>query len=138
MEIVERVYIGRTLSKTITRAYANRASHRRKRKGVEFTYQTNPEKGRSGKHKKNYAGDPSNWTTGDKTCLVHGPGNSAEGCKLLKEYSEKYAVQRPHKEKEARSRGSKKIGNNVKFNGETQEVNTMVSHDVTIPRKKKG
>ena len=47
-------------------------------------------------------------------------------------------MQRPHKDKEARSVGNKKRDDTVKFDSETQEVNTMVYHDAPIPRKKKG
>ena len=45
--------------------------------------------------------------TGAKKWLVHGPGHSTEEWKVLKEYSGKYAVQRPHTKKQARSSGKK-------------------------------
>ena len=70
--------------------------------------------------------------------MLHGPGQSTEDWKVLKEYSAKYASQRPYNEKESRSGGNKNNGNTVKCDGETQEVNTMVSYDEPIPRKKKG
>ena len=100
MDIAEQVYEGGTPSKiTAHRADANRVSHSRKRKGGEAASPTNPEKGRAGKLKKNYAGHPSDRMTSDKTCVLHGPRHSTEECKLLKEYSKKYAMQRPYKEK---------------------------------------
>ena len=47
-------------------------------------------------------------------------------------------MQKPHKEKETCSDSKKKRGKTVKFDDEMQEVNTMVSNDAPIPRKKKG
>ena len=43
-----------------------------------------------------------------------------------------------HKEKEAISGGKKKSGKTIKFDGETKDFNTMVSHDAPISKKKKG
>ena len=75
--------------------------------------------------------------TGAKhTCLLHGPGNSSEECKLLKVYSEKYAAQRPHKPTEARSGGKPNRGKVVELDDNTQEVNTMENHGDPIPRNK--
>ena len=99
MEIAEQVYEGWTPSKTATRAEADRAIHGRKRKGVESVSPTNPENCCTDKRKKNNAGHINNCPTGDKTCLVPGPGHTTEECIVLKEYSEKYAVQQPHKDK---------------------------------------
>ena len=138
MEIAEQVYKGVTPSKTTTRAYAKSSNRGRKCKGGEDAYPTNPRKGRAGKFKKNYAGHSSDQTTGDKICLVHFPRHSTEECKVLKEYTKKYAVRKPYKDKEAYCGGNKNSGKIVKLDGETQEVNTMVYHDAPIPRKKKG
>ena len=85
MEIADKFYEGEIPSKITIRAEADRASHGRKRKGVEAASPTNPKKGRAGKRKKNHSGHPSDQPTGDKTCLVHGLGHSKAECKLLKE-----------------------------------------------------
>ena len=64
---------------------ANRDSPVRKRKGVEAALPINHKKGRSGKCKTKNIVSPSENTTGeDKTCLLHGPGNFSEECKVLK------------------------------------------------------
>ena len=83
---------------------------------------TNPETGGAGKRKKINAVHPSDRPTRGKKCLLHGPGNSTEECKVLMDYSTKYAVQRPHRE-EARSSGNKKRGKTVLFDGTIEEVN---------------
>ena len=49
---------------------------------------TNPKKGDYGKRKRKHAGQLIGAPTGAKTCVVHGPGNSAEECKVLRGYSE--------------------------------------------------
>ena len=85
VEITEQFYEGVTPSKTTTGAYSNYASHGSTRKVGEATLPTNTEKECAEKHKKNHEGHPSDKPTGDKTYLVHGPGHSTEGCKLLKE-----------------------------------------------------
>ena len=85
MEVMEQVYEGGTHYKITThRADANHSSHGSKRKGEEFALSTNHEKGCAGKRKKNYAGHPSDWPTSDKICVLHGPRQSIEECKLLK------------------------------------------------------
>ena len=99
----------------------------------EKTSLTNPENVRTGKRKKDYAGHSSDRPTGDKTFLVHGPGHSAEECKVLKEYSSKYATQRNHKESHSSSK--KKRGKSVNFNKETQEVNSMEINYKPAPKK---
>ena len=97
MEVAEKIYkVGQT-TKHLHRSDTNCASHGRKLKGGEAASPTNTEKGRTGKRKTINAGDPSYRTTGGKTCLLHGPGNSTEECKVLKDYFKKYAAQRPHK-----------------------------------------
>ena len=97
MEITKQVYEGVTPSKTTIRVDTKCASHRRKQKGGEPASPTNPEKGCAGKRKKKHAGHTSNRPTGEKTCLLHGPGHSSEECRVLKYYSKKYAAQRPNK-----------------------------------------
>ena len=46
-------------------------------------------------------------------------------------------MQKPHKEKKARSGGKPKYRKSVRFDGKTQEFNTLASHDGPIPKKKK-
>ena len=84
IEIDRQVYEGVTPYKTTKRAVADCDSYGRKLNGGEYTSPNNSNKGRSGKHKKNYVGHPINWPTGEKTCLLHRPGHSSEECKLLK------------------------------------------------------
>ena len=60
----------------------------------------------------------SDQPTGDKTFLVYGPRHSTEECKVLKEYSKNYNVQRTHKE--SRYDGKNKHVKSVKFDGNTQ------------------
>ena len=47
-------------------------------------------------------------------------------------------MQRQFKDKEDHYDRKKACDKNVKFEGETQEVNTMVCHGEAIPRKKRG
>ena len=82
---------------TKLRTDVSRDSYGRKSKGKKSTFTTNPEKGRAGKRNKNYAGHPRDWPSVDKTCFVHVPAHSTAWCKVIKEYSNKYAMQRPHK-----------------------------------------
>ena len=51
----------------------------------------------------------------DKTCLLRGPGHYLEECKVLKEYSKKYAAQRPHKNSKSRSIVKTNCNNTVKL-----------------------
>ena len=111
--------------------------HSMKGKGGEATLPIKPKRGWVGKRKKKYSANQSDCPSGDKTCLLHGPGHSTEECKVLKKYSDKYSTQRPHKDKEARSRGKNKRGKFIEFDGEMQEVNSMASHSDPIPSKKK-
>ena len=53
MKIVEQVYEGETTSKTIIKAYSDRASHGRKYTGVESALPIKTNKDHFGKHKKN-------------------------------------------------------------------------------------
>ena len=46
---------------------------------------TKPEKICSGKGKKKHAVHPINHPNGEETCLLHGPRNSSEECKVLKD-----------------------------------------------------
>ena len=96
---------------------ANRDSNARKRKGGEAALPINPKKGHAGKRRTKNTVSPSEKTTGaDKTCLLHGPVNSSEECKVLKYHSKKYAAQRPHKDTEARYGGKTKCSKTAKFN----------------------
>ena len=70
-------------------------------------------------------------------CLLHVPGHSYENCKLLEERSKKYAIQRPHKENEARSGEKTKGDKSVELKRNLKEVN-ITEYDDPIPRKKKG
>ena len=65
---------------------------------------------------------------------MNGSGHSKEYCKLLKEYSDKYAMQRTHK---YRSDGKKKRENPVKFDDEMQEVKIISSQAKTYPKEKR-
>ena len=57
---------------------SNRASHVRKRKGVQAALTTNTDKVRAIKRKINHAGHLINRPNGSKTCLVNGPVHSTE------------------------------------------------------------
>ena len=122
MEVTEKVYKEVTLSKIPTRADANLDGHVRKRKGGEAASPINPKKVRAGKRKTNNVGNPSDAPTGaKKPCLLHGPGQSSEECKLFKVYYEKCAGQRPHKPTEACSYGKPKRGKAVEFDNKTRK-----------------
>ena len=95
MEVTEKIYEGGNTSKNQPRADVNRASHGRKQKGGEYASPTNPRTGRAGKRKAKNAGHPIDLLAGGKTYLLHGTGHSIEECKLLKDYSKKYAIQQP-------------------------------------------
>ena len=136
IDIIEQIHKEGTPYKTITWVDANRASHGRKRKGEENALPTNPDKGRTGRCKKNFSCHLSNRTTSNKTFLVNSPGHSMEECKVIKEYSKKYAAQRT--DKEARSDGKKKCCESVSFWEKIQKVNTMLSLDSPTPRKIRG
>ena len=87
MEIIEQVNEGGTPSKITKQADANCAVHRWKNKEGEAALYTNPQKSCAGKRKKIYTGHSSYALIGGKTCLLHAPGHSTEGCKVLREYS---------------------------------------------------
>ena len=84
MEVAEKNYKGGNNSKTTITEDTNHTSHGRKRKGGEAASPTNTEKIRAGKHKTRNVGHPSDRPIRGKTCLLHGPGNSTEECKVLK------------------------------------------------------
>ena len=128
MEIAAQVY------EVWSHICSDRAINGRKVKGGEHNFPTNPDRGRAGKHKKNYAGHPSDQKTGDKTWLVHGLRYCTEECKVLKEESNKYALQYPHKEDWYG--GKSRCGNSIKSYDKTQEVNSMVSHAKPASKKK--
>ena len=67
---------------------------------------------------------------------MRGPGHYLEECKVLKEYSKKYGVQRPNTDIEARSGGKTKCNNTVEFYSSTKEANIM-ERDAPINKKKK-
>ena len=97
VEIVDQLLEGGTASKITNRSESNSSSHGRKCNGGESASPTNPVKGRAVNFKKNHAGHPNNGPDVAKnTCLLHVPSHSTEEFKVLKEYSQKYAVQRPH------------------------------------------
>ena len=68
IEIAKKLYERGTLSKTI---------------GGEDASPSNSDEGRSVKRKKNHTGHLNNRSTGNKTCLVHGPGHYTADCKVL-------------------------------------------------------
>ena len=115
MEISEQVYEGGTTYKITTRKDDKRSSHVRKLKGGEASSPTDLEKGCAGNRMKNNSGHPIDCTTGEKTCLVHGPRKSMSECKVPNGYSKNHAMQRPHKE--TRSSGNKKRGKSVNVDG---------------------
>ena len=108
MEVTDKIYKGGNTSKTLPRADNNCAIQGRKQKRGEATPPTNPETGRAGKSNTRNAGHPGDCTTGGKKCFLNSPGHSTEECKVLKDYSTKYATERPHKE-EAYSSGNKNV-----------------------------
>ena len=86
MEIAEAIYEGGAPSKNTQREEANRASFGRKQKGGGAASPSIPEKGRSGKRKRNDAGHPINYPTGKKkTCMLHIPGHSSKKCKVIQD-----------------------------------------------------
>ena len=72
----------------------------------------------------------------DKTCLLHGPGNFSEECKVLKDYSKKYAAKRPHKYTESRYVGKKNV---IRLSILTAESSNTTSHNMMLlpPRKRR-
>ena len=85
MEVAKIIYKDVNTSKTPIRAEANRAIHIRKRNVGEAASPTNPETGRAGKRRTRNAYHPRDWATRGKTWLLHGPGNSTEYCKVMKD-----------------------------------------------------
>ena len=139
MEVSKQFYKGVTPSKTTTRIESNRDGHISKRKGGEDASPTNPKKGCTGKRETKNAGHPSDAPTRAKLkFLMHGLRHNSEECKVLNIYSEKYAAQQPHKNKETGSSGKPKHVKTVEFDENTQEVNVTENCDNPIPRKKKG
>ena len=92
-----------TPSKITTRAEVGCASDGGKRKRGESASPTNPEKGRAIREMGRLV----------KSMLVAWPRHSTEDYKLIKEYSKKYAAQRPHTQ--AFSSGNKNSGKTIKF-----------------------
>ena len=86
MEILETIYGGGSYSKNTQQEKYDHASSGRKKNGGASALTYNPEPGRSSKRKRNDAGHPSDAPNGAKKIrLIHGPGHSLEGCKVLKE-----------------------------------------------------
>ena len=67
---------------------------------------------------------------------MHGPGNSSEECKFLREYTNKRYTQHTCKDKQSRSDGNKR-GKTVKFENASEEAKIMKSHDETIQKNKR-
>ena len=79
------------------------------------------EKGESaGKRRKRHVDIP---TGKSKTCLIHGPGNSSEECKVLGDFVTKYANSRPTKEYGKIPLPRKKVN-------KQQENNAIVKNEV--------
>ena len=74
MDAAGKIYEGLTPYKTPIRADSKRASHGRKPNRGESALPTNPEKGRSSKHKTRNAGHPSDCPTGGKNSCFISPG----------------------------------------------------------------
>ena len=68
--------------------------------------------------------------------MLHVPGHNSEECKELKVYSDKYAAQRPHQNKEAQSGGKPKHVKSTEFGNNKKEVSIMETYDDPIPKKK--
>ena len=136
-EIAEAIYKGGATSKNNPQAESDRASSGRKKKGGASASQSNPRQGCSDKCNRSNAGHPSDEPTrAKKTCLLHGPGQSSEEYKVIREYTEKRSAQLTYQDKQARS-GGNKHGIIVKFESATEEVNIIKSHDEPIPKKRK-
>ena len=63
--------------------------------------------------------------------IIQPKKKSPKECKVLKDYSEKYAAQRTHEEERY---GRKKRGNIVKFNKNTEKMNSIDTS--AVPNKK--
>ena len=110
------MYEGETPSKTITGADSNCGIRVRKIKGGEYALPTNPKKGHTGKRNTKNVVSPSEKITGaTNTCLLHGPRQSYEDWKVLKEYSKKHAAQRQKKENKAHYSGKTNSGKYVEL-----------------------
>ena len=99
MEITESIYEGvvETYYKKPTQADANRSGQSRKKRGEDSSSWNFPEKVESaGKRRKRHV---DSLMGKSKNCLIHGPGNSSEECKVLGEFGTKYANSRPTKDR---------------------------------------
>ena len=86
METAEAIYEGGALSKNTQWKESNRASSGTNKKEGAYALPSNPYQGWPGKRNINDAGHMSDASDGaKKTCLLHGPGNCLEECKVLKE-----------------------------------------------------
>ena len=98
MEIADSIYesVVEPSYKKTTPADANRAVHSRQKRGEDPPSWTRPKKGESaGKRRKRHVDTPKGKS---KTCLIHGPGNYSEGCKVLGDFRTKYNNSRPTKD----------------------------------------
>ena len=74
-----------------------------------------------GKHKKRYVNHPRDQSK--LTCIISGPGNSSDECKVLGDFGSKYTKIRPNKERSPELTLKKKVGIQ-------QEKNTSIQHAV--------
>ena len=91
MEITESIYKGvvEPLYKKLTQAYANRSDHGRSKRGESASSNTLPLTVESAdKRKKRYVYQSNNKF---KTCLVHGPIHSSDGCTVLGDFGANYS-----------------------------------------------
>ena len=95
MDIYESIFEGvvEPSYKRPTRVDANRADRSRNKRGESALSKTHFVTSESaGRHRKQYV-DRSMKEL--KTCFVHGPGHSPDGCKVLGDFGAKYAKGKP-------------------------------------------
>ena len=100
MDIVESIYKGvvEPSYKKNTREDVNHAGHRILKRGEAASSNTYSDMSeRSGKHRKIYIDYPEG--NSKPTCLIHGPGHSSDGCKIMGDFFSKYAKTRPTKDR---------------------------------------
>ena len=88
----------RTFLKKTTREDANRASNIILKIGEAASSNTYPDMSKSAdKLRKRYIYHPKGKSK--PTCLIHGPGNSSDECRVLGDFGSKYAKIRPTKDR---------------------------------------
>ena len=88
----------RTLLLKNTRADTNRSGHSRINRGEAASSNTYSETSESAsKHRKIYVDYPKGKFK--PTCLINGPGNSSDECKVLGYYGSKYVKSRANKDR---------------------------------------